>query len=806
MNWRILFLLGVIALPLAAAQPVRLAVAPENPLLFGKDSRQRFAVTAHFADGSSADVTAEARLESAKPAVAEVDGAAVVARGNGAAPVTVNYGGLQTRTTALVQRAEAPIPRSFTADILPVLTKLGCNGGSCHGALNGQNGFRLSLFGYDPNLDYDMITCEQLGRRIDRDNPEKSLLLLKPTFEEKHGGGRLLRKGSEDYRTLLDWIAAGASRDLRTERSIVALRVQPPSLVIHEKESQARLLVTARYSDGTEGDVSHLVQFKSNDDSIAKVNSGGVLTALRGGETALVVRGPGVTAAAKVGVVLERREFAALPERNFIDRHVNAKLRALSIPPSEPADDAAFLRRAYIDIIGLIPTAAEARRFLADRSQDKRAKLVDQLLRRPEYADYWATYWGDHLSNTRQLLYNKGPWTFTRWLNDAFRRNLPYDEFVRQLLVSSGNMYEAAATSYYPLMRKELDLAASTSQLFLGVGIDCARCHNHPLEKWSQDDFNGMAAFFSQVRYKGAGPRNNERILYLDFKREFQHPETKRVYWPKPLGAPAMALEPERNGEYVDRREVLADWMTSPENPFFARAIVNRMWRQFMGRGIVEPVDDFRDTNPPTNEPLLNELASDFAANGFDLHRLIRRITASSAYQLSSVPNEWNKDDTMAYSRYYPKRLSSEQLLDSISEATGAPEKFQSLYPGTRAMQVPDPEIPSYFLEVFERPSRQLLCERKNEVTLNQALHLVSGSSLQGKIRFEEGRLPALLAGGLSTDDVVEDLYLGTLARFPDEDERRLAREAVRRTGDRRKGLEDVLWALLSSKEFLYNH
>ena len=798
-------LLFLLALSGSAA-PVRIAVAPKNPLLFGKAARQKLAVTAYFAGGSSLDVTAASQFASANGKVAAVRDGIIIALANGASTIHVSYAGLTASTIALVQQADAPMPLSFSGDIMPVLTKLGCNGGSCHGALNGQNGFKLSLFGYDPDADYEMIARLHDGRRLDRQHPEKSLLLAKPAFEVPHGGGKLLRKGSADYQALMDWIAGGALQDAARERRITALRVLPASHVLYGKDSKNRLLVTAKYSDGTEGDVTHLVGFASNDDSIVKVSPSGELTALRGGETSIVVRGPGVTAGATVGVVQEKREFPPMAEMNFIDRHIQSKLRALSIPPSEPCDDATFLRRAFLDIIGIIPTAAEARRYLEDPSPDKRARLVGDLLRRPEYADYWAVYWGDHLSNTRQLLYNKGPYTFTQWLYKAFRSNMPYDEFARQLLASSGNMYGSPATSFYPLMRKSLDLAAMTSQLFLGVSIECARCHNHPLEKWTQDDFNGMAAFFSQVRYKGAGPRNNERVLYVDFEREFQHPDTKKAYWPKPLGGPVMAIPAMENGEYVDRREALARWLTSSENPYFARAIVNRMWRNFMGRGFVEPVDDFRVTNPPTNEPLLEELARDFTAHGYDLHHLIRRITASSTYQLSSAPNRWNKVDTMAYSRYYPKRLSAEQLLDSVSLATGVPEEYKSLYPGTRAMQVPDPEIESYFLEVFDRPSRQLICERKNAPTLNQALHLVSGESLQKKISGDKGVLRKLLAARRSTVEIVEELYLGTVSRLPDAAERKLAEEAVRKAGDTGKGLEDVFWALLSSKEFLFNH
>ncbi len=483
-----------------------------------------------------------------------------------------------------------------------------------------------------------------------------------------------------------------------------------------------------------------------------------------------------------------------LRPNNFIDKYVAEKLQRLHISASEPVDDATFLRRVFLDVIGVIPTSREVREFLRDRDPDKRAKLVESLLHRPEYADFWALYWGDHLNNTKQLLYNKGPYTFTVWLNQIFRNNVPYDKFVRMMLTSTGNTYDAPEVSFYPEQKKEPDWAAKTTQLFLGISIECARCHNHPLERWTRDDFNGMAAFFSQIKWKEpSGPRNNEKSLYLDFKRQFQHPDSKQVVFPKALNGPAV-----QSDDPTDRRELLADWITSPDNPYFARTLVNRMWRNFMGRGLVEPVDDFRATNPPTNAPLLDALAKDFVQHGYDLHHLIRVITSSATYQLSSIPNKRNESDKMAYSRYYTRRLSAEQMLDSIVQTTGVPEKFRSQYPGTRAAQLAEPEIESYFLDVFDRPSRQLICERKQPPTLNQALHLISGETIQKKITDPQSIL--------QTTRNIEEMYLRTLSRFPDDEERSTAEQAIAKAGSAKRGYEDLLWALLNSKEFLYNH
>ncbi len=794
-------LIGLLAVTMWAA-PARLKITPENPLLFGQGAKQRLVVTAEYADGTAQEVTGQASF-AASGSAASVDAEGMItALANGGSPIRVTWQGQSATTTALVQRAEGAIPRSFAGDILPILTKHGCNGGSCHGALNGQNGFKLSLFGFEAEPDYAMIATAHDGRRINRANAEQSLLLLKPTAGAmRHGGGKLLSPKSADYQALLAWIRDGAQRDPRHERKMIALRVSPALLTLTGKEATRKLLVTARFDDGAEGDVTQLVKFTTNNDTIASVSAAGTVKAERGGETAIVVRGPGVTGVAKVAVVTEPRQVPLLRVSNLIDEHINAKLKRLQIPPSAPADDATFLRRVYLDVIGTIPTAEEARAFLASQDPAKRAKAVDQLVRRPEYAEYWAMYWGDHLDNTKQQIYNKGPYAFTEYLQKQFRANVPYDEFVRSLLVSSGNMYEMPATNYYPIMKKELDLAEKTSQLFLGVSIGCARCHNHPLERWKQSDFAGLAAFFSQVRYKNGGPRNNERALYVDFVRQFQHPETKQVYLPKALDGPQLATT-----GLTDRRELLAEWVTAKDNPYFARAMVNRMWRMFFGRGFVEPVDDFRVTNPPSNEPLLEALARDFAAHNFDLHHLIRTITLSSAYQLSSVPVAGNKQDTMAYSRYYPKRLSAEPLLDSISLATAVPEKFLAMYPGTRAAALPEPEIESYFLEVFDRPSRQLVCERKNEPTLNQALHMIGGDTAHRKVTDRSGYVAQAVSRFVDDAALVEEFYLRTLTRFPDAEEVAAARKAIGQAKSRQQGAEDVLWALLNTKEFLYNH
>ena len=782
---------------------MKLSLTPTNPFLFGKGSRQPLVAVVHYSDGSAEEMTTGVSFISEKAAVATVNVQGVIqSENNGTARIVGRYRGLESSTIAFVQQAGSPLPPSFAGDVLPVLTKIGCNGGNCHGSLNGQNGFKLSLFGYEPRADYEMIVQKHDGRRLNLRDPEQSLLLLKPTLQISHGGGALLSQGSGEYDAILNWIRHGARLIPEHERQMVALQVHPSHVVLHGQQARRQLLVTAKFSDGTEGDVTHLVKFQSNDESTVAAAATGMVTAVRSGETAVVVRGPGVAAAAKVGVVLQPRPFPHIAPANFVDEHVFAKLRSLQIPLSEPADDASFLRRASLDIIGVIPTSDEVRQFLADPRPDKRAGAVDGLLRRPEYADFWALYWSERLVNSMQLLYDKGPKNFTRWLNKAFRDNMPYDQFARSLLTATGSMYDSTRpASYYPFAKKPADLAAVTSQLFLGVHIECARCHNHPFERWTQEDFRGMAAFFSQTRHKDAGPRHNEYILHLDFSAQYQDADTEQVYLPRPLLGAALAPD-----AWTDRRVLLADWVTNPANPFFARALVNRMWGHLMGRGLVEPVDDFRTTNPPTNEPLLDALARDFTKHGYDLHHLIRTITSSKAYQLSSVPNEGNLDDRIAYSRRYPRHLRAEQLVDSICQATGIPERFETYYPGTRASQISPPEVGSHVLDLFDRSPRKEVCERAFNLTLNQVMHRISGDTIHGKVRDESGVLTRLLAAGLSHQEIVEELYLRTVSRYPNPSEQRRVEVVVSRSPDSRKGFEDLLWALLNSKEFLYNH
>jgi hypothetical protein len=782
---------------------VRVVLEPSNPIIFGANLTQTLIVTGKYTDGSLRDLTRQAAFTSSDPAVATVDSNGTVkAIKNGVAWITAKVGRVRARQAIRVQLADQQRPISFVNDIAPIFTRLGCSNSNCHGAINGQNGFKLSLFGYEPETDYKAVVEASAGRRINRAEPARSLILLKPTLGVRHGGGKRFEVGSLEYQALKEWIEAGAPAGSGNESKMVRLEVVPGERVLVRADAMQQLVVLAHYADGATADVTRKVRYQSNDETVATVSADGLVTARRSGEAAILVRSLDQVTAARIGVVLSPpvSNYPRVPRHNFIDELVLSKLKRLNIVPSELCTDEEFLRRAHLDLIGVLPAAEEARKFLASRDPNKRAKLVDELLERPEYADFWGLYWSDRLSNSRQFLYEKGTFFFQQWLREAMAQNITYDRFARELVTATGGLYEVAPTSYYPLMKKAEEMATTTSQVFLGVSLECARCHDHPFEKWKQDDFLGLAAFFAQVRHKNR-IRQNERVLYLDAKRELTHPKHKQPVIPKYLGGQPVKVEPGR-----DRREVLADWMTAPSNPFFARAIVNRLWKHFMGRGLVEPVDDFRVTNPPTNEALLDALAEDFIRHRYDLKHLFRTIVGSRVYQLSAQPNGTNKEDKQFYSHFNLKRLNAEELLDGICRVTEIPEKFPGFHLGTRAAQLPDPKVPSYFLDVFDRATRETVCERKQTTSVTQIMHLISGDTINQKIRAENGLIERLIKSGKSSPEIIEELYLRTLSRFPKKEEAQLAQQGISQAPSLREGYEDLLWALLNSKEFLFNH
>jgi hypothetical protein len=693
---------------------------------------------------------------------------------------------------------------SFVKDIVPIFTKSGCANSNCHGSVRGQAGFKLSLFGYEPDLDYDAIVKQDGGRRIDRRTPEQSLILLKPTFGMPHGGGERFKKDSLEYTAIADWIAGGATYDSAGSPRIVSLAVTPEEAILHGVGTRRQLKVTAAYSDGSVEDVTRKVQYTPNDESVLEVSPAGEITTRKVGESAIMVRTLGKAVAARIAVVTAPAPagFSEPARRNFVDDLVFSKLRRLHIAPSALSSDREFLRRVYFDTIGLPPPLAESRAFLESADPEKRTKLIEALLGRPEHAEVWATRFSDLFRVGLLDQGDKGGRLLYNWLRKAMREDLPYDRFATELLTASGNLfYNPTSNFYYITERSEADnIAVNVSQVFLGVRIDCARCHNHPWEKWTQDDFWGFAAFFGRMGVKDTYQGDESQILLKD-RGEVIHPKTKKPAAPKYLDGPE-----ESEGPDEDIREKLAAWMTSPRNPWFARAVVNRVWKHYMGRGLVEPVDDFRVTNPPSNPALLDALAQDFAGHGFSLRHLHRTILNSAVYQLSSLPNETNRGDAVNYSRYYPRRLMAEQLMDAIVAITGLPEKYEGHMLGTRAMAIPE-GAPGRFLRTFGRMApREKICERDNSPDMAQTMHLISGDTLQKKITGKGGTLDRWMAEpSISDGEIVRRFFEAALGREPDERELAMALPPSG-GGGRRRAFEDLQWALFNSKEFLYNH
>ncbi len=738
------------------------------------------------------------------------------------------------RSVAASPRRLAP---RFASDVVPVLTRLGCNQGACHGAAQGKGGFRLSLLGYDPDLDYDSIVHAAAGRRVCPSRPEMSLLLRKPTLAVQHRGGLRLRVGSLEYRLLGDWIASGMPAPSPMEPRVDGLEVTPQTRTLGPGQSQ-RFRVVARLSDGSRRDVTDQALFSAGDEAVATVTPEGIATGRGPGEGPVIVRYRGLVAVARVvspfGVLSHRTEDgrrvtdpsvlrppSSVVHLSPVDRLIDAKLAALGLKASGPASDSDFLRRASLDAIGLLPTPDEVRAFLADQDPCKREKLIDRLLDRPEYVEFWTLKWSDLLRANRQLLSDKGMAALSAWIRESVAANKPWDQLAREVLLARGSPYEVGPANYYRAARTPQELAETTSQVFLGVRIECARCHNHPYERWTQNQYYQMAAFFARIR-EVKGPGQNEREVLVTNHGDVKHPKTQQVVAPCALDAAPLPA-----GYEGDRRSALAGWLTAPDNPFFARSIANRLWKHFMGRGLVEPVDDMRATNPPTNAPLLDWLAKDLVDHHFDLKHLMRTIMLSRAYQRTAIPTAANARDNRYCSHYPFKRLSAEQLLDAVTRATGVPEKFPGYPAGTRAAELQDATVPSYFLDLFGRPARTspCECERTDDPNLGQVIHLMNSAGINGRLSDKNGRLAKLLDAHTSDTRLVEELFLATVSRYPTPAESRRAIAALwgreratpgsgltthdlrLTTPDRqRQAAEDLLWALLNSKEFLFNH
>jgi hypothetical protein len=713
-------------------------------------------------------------------------------------------------------QAEAPRPSiSFDLDVQPILTARGCNQGACHGKARGQNGFQLSLLGFDSEFDYAALTQQARGRRVFPSAPERSLLLAKATAQQPHGGGMRIDPASDDYRVLLQWVQQGAPRRIENEPQISRVTVAPTQQVMKPGQ-ELQLTVTAHYSDGTQREVAGRTQYQSSEAAIVAVDSRGLVKAgPLPGEATVMARYMNLIATCNVVIPLEGSVpdefYAHLPRANFIDEHVWTKLKSLGITPSEPCDDSTFLRRVHLDIIGRLPTPEETVEFLADAAPDKRAKLVDALLERPEYADHWAAKWADLLRPNPYRVGIKAVVTYDQWIRDSFRQNKPYDQFVRELVAARGSTWENGAAVLFRDRREPAEITTLVSQLFLGIRLECAKCHHHPFEKWAQDDFYSFAAYFARTGHQGTGLSppisGGEEMVVLLEKGAVEHPVTGQTLAPRPLFGTAPSIPPDAAGNEADPREALAAWITSPENPFFAQVMANRVWADLMGRGIVEPIDDLRMTNPPSNGPLLEALANDFRDKKFDIKQLIRTICTSHVYSLSSLPSDRNVADRQNYSRHYRTRLRAEVLLDAVSDITGLPERFAAMPAGSRANQIWTTRVGSVFLDTFGRPNpnQDPPCERTSDPTVTQTLHLMNAPQLHERVTSDAGRAAQLAASERSVDQIVEEIYLLVYSRRPDDEEREIGRRLFAETEmTRRRATEDLLWALLNTPEFAF--
>ena len=801
----------------AAPPPVpvqALTPFPKQVRLVGRYDEARVLVGGLLKTGVSRDVSAEAQLAVSDPKVATVDETGTIRpRGNGKAVLVARYKQLETRIPVEVRGVLPNAPPRFLKEVMPVLTRTGCNIGSCHGAGQGKGGFKLSLLGYDPEADYEAITRAAGARRISRAQPENSLFLRKPSLGVAHRGGLRFKVNSAEYRLLRDWIAYGLPGPDPKEAHVTRLEVTPALKTLEVGQTQ-RFLVKAVYSDGSTRDATNQTLFNASEEAVASVTPDGEAKAVGPGEGAVVIRYQSLVATARVISPFALPRVYSPPKAGptpadsavvtaaRIDDLINRKLAALGLEASGKCSDSDFLRRATLDVTGLLPTPEEARAFLASRDPQKRDKLIASLMERPEYVDFWTMRWGDILRSSRNKLSEKGMYAFNHWLRRSVAENKPWNQFARELILAQGSPLEEGPANFYRTAGSPSELAETTSQVFLGVRIQCAKCHNHPYEKWKLNQYYQMAAFFARVGLKN-GEKPGERIVLVSNSGEVNHPKTKQTVSPCALDAAPVPAD-----YRGDRRQALADWLTAPSNPFFAHILVNRVWRHFLGRGLVEPVDDLRATNPPSNPALFDFLAKDFVQHGYDVKRLMRAILLSQAYQRSPIPTKNNARDTKFTSHYAFKRLGAEQLMDAITSATGVAEKFSGYPTGTRATQLPDTTIPSYFLELFGRPARSVACEceRSEEPNLGQILHLMNNTGLNERIASKEGRVAQLLNAKAPDSRIVQELYLAAVSRLPSAEEGKKALKALAVAKDKKQAAEDLLWTLMNSTEFIFNH
>jgi hypothetical protein len=795
--------------PIAAPTEPNVAVFPSEVSLTGLRDRQSIVVQLTEPSGITRDLTSQAKLSLENAALVKVEGATLAPLADGQTNLIVEAAGRKLTVPVTVKDAKADTPVSFRLDVMPVFAKGGCNTGACHGSARGKDGFHLSLFGYDPEKDYHALTRELSGRRINLALPEESLLLTKATGEASHTGGELFPSSSPMYATLVRWLEASAPNDPVTVAKVTGLEILPRQMVLDGAETTQQMVVRAKYSDGTDRDVTALATFITNNETSAKVDGAGLISAGARGEAFVMARYDAFTVGSQVLVLPKdfKYEAPAYPAVNYIDELVSAKHRKLRLTPADICTDEVFLRRACIDIVGQLPTRKEYEEFLADKDPKKREKLVDRLLERKEFVEIWVMKFAELLqirSNPdvdRGISY-KSTVLFYNWLAERLGSGVPINRIVQQMLGATGSTFQNPPTNFYQIERDNLKLTENVAQVFMGMRIQCAQCHNHPFDRWTMDDYYNFTAFFTQVGRKATtDPR--DRIIFNAGGGDAKHPVGGRVMAPKFLGGET----PDLQGR--DRREVLAEWLASPQNPYFAKNLANIVWAHFFGRGIVEPVDDVRVSNPASNPELLDALGAKFTEYDYDFKKLVRDICTSRTYQLSTAINESNELDVANFSRAYIRRVRAEVLYDMVSQATSTIEqnKFQGLPQGARAVQIADGRTSTYFLTTFGRATRETVCscEVKMEPNLSQALHLLNGDELHGKLR--NGNLVAkLLEQKLTPEQIVEEAYLRTLTRKPTADEAAKFKQIVESSADKREALEDALWALLNTKEFLFNH
>jgi hypothetical protein len=806
-----------IALP-APAEVQSLTVFPAAVTLKGQDDSAQLVITGNLAGGKQQDLSGDVKYEIANEKLARVTSAGrIMPLANGTTEITIRYGDKIAKLTLKTESCDVDLPINFANHIVPIFTKLGCNGGGCHGKSGGQNGFALSLLGFVPELDYQTLVKENRGRRLFPAAPDASLLLTKATGGIAHAGGKRMDVGSDEYKLVRRWIASGAPFGNEKDPTVTKITVSPEHRILTRNNRQ-QFTVTAHYSDGTTQDVTQRAQFESNDTEIAVVEGGGLVRSLElSGEAGIMARYLGQVAVFRatvpLGVKIPDYKFE---ERTVVDRFTQKKWKELGIVPSELSSDEQFMRRLYLDLTGSLPTPKQVTEFLADNDAKKRDKLIDRLLETPEYTYLFANKWADILRVKRRGQPDRAPGTFAfhGWIRDSIARDKPYDVFVREILAATGDESQSPPTVWYKELQNPQEFVDDTAQVFLGLRIACAQCHHHPYEKWSQDDYWGLAAFFGRVGRKnvqvpgGAGNQQAQRqVIFNKASGAVVNKRTGGNAKIQPLDGEPMEVATDE-----DPRHKLVDWMANAKNPFFARAVANRYWSHFFGRGIVDPIDDMRVTNPPTNPELLDALAKELVDSKFSLKHLVKVIVKSRTYQLSSAPNDFNKHDKQSFARFYPRRMQAEVLYDAVSQVTNTPAAFGGLptdkHSPNRAIMLPDESFASYFLDVFGRPQRisACECERVSEANLAQALHLLNSQEIQDKLTKANARADLLAKDPRPDAEKVDELFLWVFARRPSAEHRQVALDHIARHAQNKKvAYENLLWALINTKEFVFN-